>query len=433
MRKLPEEGPPGVQSAMMLPVKHEGEVVGVVQLMHDAPPVRAGAPRARRGPGRPDGRGRAQRAAARARARPRRPRAPAPRRPPPSASTPRACSRLSATASSCSTTRASSASGTARRSWSPAATATMSSSVRRSDVFVGWERLAAEIPVSAGWAPARAVTLPVEVDGRELWLSFLAVRSPARDRLRLPRPDGRAAARRGEERLRRHDLARAAYADDRGARRGADAPARGHRARTRAAPPAARDDRQRRAAADADHRGRPAREPPRPRRPARRARAGRRSATLVRRAVETMREQAPESISLRGRAERRRGRVGDPDRIEQVLVNLIDNAVKYSPDGGEVTVSTARAEGRRARRSRRRGNRNPARGARLGLREVLPRQRAAGRAPGTGLGLYICRELVRRMGGTIGVRSRLGGGSTFYFELPSDAGSRRFGPVARVC
>ena len=35
MRKLPDEGPPGVQSALMVPVKHEGEVVGVVQLMHE--------------------------------------------------------------------------------------------------------------------------------------------------------------------------------------------------------------------------------------------------------------------------------------------------------------------------------------------------------------------------------------------------------------
>src|SRR5204862_462589 len=41
------------------------------------------------------------------------------------------------------------------------------------------------------------------------------------------------------------------------------------------------------------------------------------------------------------------------------------------------------------------------------------------RAPGgTGLGLYICRELLRRMGGRIGVRDRTGGGSTFFFELP---------------
>ena len=37
---------------------------------------------------------------------------------------------------------------------------------------------------------------------------------------------------------------------------------------------------------------------------------------------------------------------------------------------------------------------------------------------GTGLGLYICRELVQRMGGAIGVRSRPGEGSTFWFDLP---------------
>jgi two-component system sensor histidine kinase VicK len=42
---------------------------------------------------------------------------------------------------------------------------------------------------------------------------------------------------------------------------------------------------------------------------------------------------------------------------------------------------------------------------------------------GTGLGLYICRELVRRMGGQIWVDSRDGGGSIFYLELPASASS----------
>ena len=68
LRKLPDEEPPGVQSAMMLPVKHEGDVVGVVQLMHETVPLRRRAARARRGARRPDGGGGPQRAAARARA-----------------------------------------------------------------------------------------------------------------------------------------------------------------------------------------------------------------------------------------------------------------------------------------------------------------------------------------------------------------------------
>ncbi len=126
--------------------------------------------------------------------------------------------------------------------------------------------------------------------------------------------------------------------------------------------------------------------------------------------------------------------MGDPDRIEQVLVNLIDNAVKYSPDGGEVTVSTARAEGRVRVEVADEGLGIPASEHDSVFEKFYRGQRGRAVPAGTGLGLYICRELVRRMGGTIGVRSRLGGGSTFYFELPSPTtSSRRFGPVARVC
>jgi len=102
-----------------------------------------------------------------------------------------------------------------------------------------------------------------------------------------------------------------------------------------------------------------------------------------------------------------------------VLVNLIDNAVKYSPDGGEVTVSTARAEGRVRVEVADEGVGIPA-SEHDSVFERFYRGSGGRAVTGTGLGLYICRELVRRMGGTIGVRSRLGGGSTFYFELPSD-------------
>ena len=118
MRKLPDSGPPGTQAAMMVPVKHEGRVVGVVQVMSDQRAVLAGAARARRGARHADG---APPYATRACTRSaglevgRGGAGPSP----PSASRRRACSRPSATASSSLTPRASSGSGTGRPCSSP--------------------------------------------------------------------------------------------------------------------------------------------------------------------------------------------------------------------------------------------------------------------------------------------------------------------------
>ena len=143
-------------------------------------------------------------------------------------------------------------------------------------------------------------------------------------------------------------------------------------------------------------------------------------AQLVREAVQAMREQLPDSVTLTASTDSNGGAaVGDPNRIEQVLVNLIDNAVKYSPDGGSVIVRTAPAAAAVRVEVTDQGM-----GIAPAEQEAVfekfyradPQHRAV--PSGTGLGLYICRELVRRMGGTIGVRSAPGEGSTFFFELP---------------
>ena len=137
-----------------------------------------------------------------------------------------------------------------------------------------------------------------------------------------------------------------------------------------------------------------------------------------------MREYVPESISLTVSTDSNgAAALGDRSRIEQVLVNLLDNAVKYSPEGGEVAVSTA-VSGVGVRVEVRDNGIGIPLAEQSSIFEKFYRGALHGQPvrAGTGLGLYICRELVRRMGGTIGVQSDPGAGSTFYFELPEMPG-----------
>jgi K+-sensing histidine kinase KdpD len=114
----------------------------------------------------------------------------------------------------------------------------------------------------------------------------------------------------------------------------------------------------------------------------------------------------------------------DAERVRQVLVNLVDNAIKYSPDGGEIEVAFGRHGDAVRFEVRDRGLGIPAAERERIFDKFLrldPNQRRG--IGGTGLGLYICRELARRMGGRIWVDGRVGGGSVFYLELPASASS----------
>ncbi len=137
--------------------------------------------------------------------------------------------------------------------------------------------------------------------------------------------------------------------------------------------------------------------------------------------VEAAKTHLPEAIELELRRPKRVTHVAaDPGQLRQVLVNLVDNAIKYSPEGGVVALSVTNGDGL---------VRFSIVDVGLGIppsehRRIFEKfyrldpdmTRGIG---GTGLGLYICRELVRRMDGKIWVESKLGEGSTFVVELPA--------------
>lgn len=121
-------------------------------------------------------------------------------------------------------------------------------------------------------------------------------------------------------------------------------------------------------------------------------------------------EQADCDVTLRAEA--------DADKLKQILINLVDNAVKYSPAGGRVRVST----------------RGSAAGLHVSVEDEGPgvpaedvphvferfyRGRAADGVPGSGLGLAIARNLARLHGGDVSLQNRPGQGSAFTLSLPA--------------
>ena len=108
----------------------------------------------------------------------------------------------------------------------------------------------------------------------------------------------------------------------------------------------------------------------------------------------------------------------DISSISEVMTNLIDNAIKYSSDGGEIQISSRRDGDFVAISITDHGIGIP--GAVVGqlFDKFYRSHRSRSAVNGTGLGLYISRAIVESHGGEIGVRSREGEGSTFTFTLP---------------
>jgi PAS domain S-box-containing protein len=144
---------------------------------------------------------------------------------------------------------------------------------------------------------------------------------------------------------------------------------------------------------------------------------------IARAVIDAARAHLPDGVQLEGSAQDELPAVAaDSGQLRQVLSNLIENAIKYSPSGGVITVVLEPGD---------RHVRFAITDAGLGI-PAAEQQRIFQKfyrldphmsrgIGGTGLGLYICRELVRRVDGRIWVESDGSSGSTFFVEIPQEA------------
>ena len=416
MRKVPDEGPPKSQAAMMIPVKHEGDVVGVVQLMSDhstyeeeqlelAEGMVAQMGAAVRNARLHEARLRLEAAAAAADAA--------------AAERERAVHVLEAVGDGIFLVD----DDGIVRFWNRAAE--LVTGIRRraaidrrvEELAAEWPAIEASVQAATADERPRPVTLPIEVNGRELWLSFVAVRmadgvvyafrdlTPEREleeskndfiatvshELRTPMTAVLGAANtllRTDVELEpqtRHQLLEMISTQ---AARLAQV--------TESVLLAGRLDRDEvkleRKLVDVE--------------------------SVVHETVAALQPSLPEGTTIEERPGPAGSASGDADRLQQVLLNLVDNAVKYGGDGATIRISTNRA-GDRVQIDVADDGPGIAAAERERIFEKFYRGDPSLRlAPGgTGLGLYICRELVERMGGRISVTSEPGTGSTFSVEL----------------
>ena len=112
--------------------------------------------------------------------------------------------------------------------------------------------------------------------------------------------------------------------------------------------------------------------------------------------------------------------LGDADELDRLCANLVSNAVKYTPDGGAVTIRVERTDHEVVLTCSDTGiGISPEDQSRLGTEFFRSSNPDAVAQPGTGLGLAIVRRIVERHDGRLELESELGSGSTFRVHLPA--------------
>jgi signal transduction histidine kinase len=152
-------------------------------------------------------------------------------------------------------------------------------------------------------------------------------------------------------------------------------------------------------------------------------------AEIIEKSIENFRVIAlDKKISITGSMDPALPIHADPRRLDQVLNNLISNAIKFTGEGGDVEVSATLIDATTVNvRVRDNGDGIPAEE----IGKIFDKYRQGGNVKhssdkGTGLGLVICKMIVEAHGGCIWVESEVGKGSTFFVSLPLKSDNRRY-------
>lgn len=109
---------------------------------------------------------------------------------------------------------------------------------------------------------------------------------------------------------------------------------------------------------------------------------------------------------------------GDPERIDQVVVNFVNNAIKYAAECKKIAVKIERLDNTAKVTVMDKGRGIPSEKIPYLFERYYRVESSGVQYSGLGLGLYICAEIIKKHGGEIGVDSKIGEGSAFWFTLP---------------